>query len=69
LLKDKNNEAIQNFETISESEETTMKAGAMFNLALLYEASGDKEKSDELFRTIANRFPDQYLQGSGQRKN
>jgi len=57
LLKKEDQKAIQTFERISAGEETTMKYEALFNLALLYETAGDKEKSAALFEQLQTDFP------------
>lgn len=57
LLKGKDLEAIHTFEKIAAGEEATLKSGALFNLASLYEASGDTEKSSALYKQLLAEFP------------
>jgi tetratricopeptide (TPR) repeat protein len=57
LLKKENQKAIQTFERITAGEDTTMKYEALFNLALLYENAGNKEKSAALFNQLQTDFP------------
>jgi tetratricopeptide (TPR) repeat protein len=58
LLKGAHADAIRCFETLSGAEEKTMKSGALFNLALLYEAVGEKEKSKARYEALLTEFPD-----------
>lgn len=58
MQKDALSEAIQYFEMLSEDGEKTMKSEALFNLAWLYEATGDAEKSKARYEQLLAEFPD-----------
>ena len=58
LLKKENQEAIQAFDKIVSGEESTLKKGALFNLAWLYGDTGDKEKSSAMYKQLLDDFPD-----------
>lgn len=58
VLKNEYPQSIRHFETISADEEPTMKSGALFNLAWLYETTGEKEKSTALYKQLLADFPD-----------
>lgn len=57
LLKNEYPEAIRYFETISTSAEKTMQSGALFNLAWLYAATGEKDKSTAMVQQLLTDFP------------
>lgn len=58
VLKKDYPQSIHYFEAISADREKTMKSGALFNLAWLYEATGDKEKSTALYKQLLTDFPE-----------
>lgn len=58
LLKGAHADAIRCFETLSQEKETTMKSGALFNLAWLYDEAGETEKSRARYQTLLAEFPD-----------
>lgn len=58
LLKKEYPQSIHYFEMISADNEKTMKGGALFNLARLYEETGEKEKSTTLYKQLLADFPD-----------
>ena len=58
VLKEAYPEAIRHFEMISEGAEKTTKSGALFNLAWLYDANGEKEKSAARYKQLLADFPD-----------
>jgi tetratricopeptide (TPR) repeat protein len=58
ILKNDYPQSIRYFETISADRESTLKSGALFNLAWLYEATGEKEKSTALYEQLLADFPD-----------
>lgn len=58
VLKKDYPQAIRYFETISTDKENTLKRGALFNMAWLYEATGDKEKSTALYKQLLTEFPE-----------
>jgi tetratricopeptide (TPR) repeat protein len=58
LLKKEYPPSIRYFEMISESKEKTLKNDALFKLALLYEATGEKERSVAQYQRILADFPD-----------
>lgn len=58
VLKEEYPESIRYFEMISASEEKTMKSGALFNLAWLYETTGQKDKSTAMYKQLLADFPD-----------
>jgi tetratricopeptide (TPR) repeat protein len=58
LLNGANADAIRCFETLSQDKETTMKSGALFNLAWLYDEAGEKEKSRARYEALLAEFPD-----------
>jgi tetratricopeptide (TPR) repeat protein len=51
-------QAIRYFEMLAESKEKTLKASALFNLAWLYEETGDNEKSSASYKRLLADFPD-----------
>ena len=57
LLNGSHADAIRCFEQLSRDEEMTMKRGALFNLAWLYDATGEKEKSRATYETLLADFP------------
>lgn len=50
--------AIRYFEMISNDKEKSMKTDALFNLAWLYEATGEKERSVAQYKQIVADYPD-----------
>jgi len=58
VLKKDYPQSIHYFETISADREKTMKSGALFNLAWLYETTGEKEKSNALYKQLLTDFPE-----------
>ena len=58
MLKEDYPESIRYFEMISNGEQNDMKSGALFNLAWLYETTGEKEKSDATYKQLLDDFPD-----------
>ena len=58
VLKKDYPQSIRYFEIISADKEHTMKSGALFNLAWLYETTGEKEKSAALYKQLLSDFPD-----------
>ena len=50
VLKEEYPQSIRYFEMISADEENTMKSGALFNLAWLYTATGEKEKGTAMYK-------------------
>ena len=58
VLKKEFPQSIRYFEMISADKEKAMKSGALFNLAWLYEATGEKEKSTALYKQLLADFPD-----------
>ncbi|MDX2451872.1 tetratricopeptide repeat protein [Desulfosarcina sp.] len=50
--------SIQYFEMISADKDNTMKSGALFNLAWLYEAAGEKEKGASMYKQLLTDFPE-----------
>ncbi|MBC2711859.1 MAG: tetratricopeptide repeat protein [Desulfosarcina sp.] len=58
VLKKDYPQSIRYFEMISADKENTMKSGALFNLAWIYEATGEKEKSTALYKQLLADFPD-----------
>ena len=57
MQKDALPEAIRYFEMLSEDAEKTMKSGALFNLAWLYEVTGEVEKSKARYEQLLAEFP------------
>ena len=53
-----NKAAIELYEKIVAGSGTAFKDSALFNLGLLYERDGQKEKSLEMFRSVEKEFPD-----------
>jgi tetratricopeptide (TPR) repeat protein len=51
-------ESIRYFEMILEESQHTMKSEALFQLAWLYEATGEKEKSNARYEQLRDDFPD-----------
>jgi TolA-binding protein len=49
--------AIGYFEMIAAGSEKTLRSDALFNLAWLYEATGEMEKSRDLYRQLQAEFP------------
>jgi tetratricopeptide (TPR) repeat protein len=58
VLKKDYAQSIRYFEMIAAEKEKTMQSGALFNLAWLYEATGDKEKSATFYKRLLSDFPD-----------
>lgn len=58
LLKKEYPQSIRYFEMISSSQEKTLRGDALFNLAWLYETSGEKERSVAQYKQILADFPD-----------
>ena len=58
VLKAEYPRSIHYFEMISVDKEKTMKSGALFNLAWLYEATGEKEKSASMYKQLLTDFPE-----------
>jgi len=58
VLKAEYPRSIHYFEMISVDKENTMKSGALFNLAWLYEAAGEKEKSASMYKQLLTDFPE-----------
>lgn len=56
--KGDNTAAIDHFEKIVDGESTLLKDNALFNLALLYRMTGEKEKSQKAYSQLAADFPD-----------
>ena len=50
--------ALSYFEKIAENQEPILRDEALFNLGVLYEKSGDHQKSAEAFQRIINEHPD-----------
>lgn len=58
LLKKEYPQSIRYFEMISETQEKTLRSDALFNLAWLYETTGEKERSIARYKQILDDFPD-----------
>ena len=58
VMKGEYPQSIHYFEMVSADNENTMKSSALFNLAWLYEASGEKEKGISLYKQLLNDFPE-----------
>lgn len=58
LQKKEYPQSIKYFESIAIGSDRTMKSGALFNLAWLYETTGDKEKSRATYEKLLAEFPD-----------
>lgn len=58
MLKKEYPQSIRYFEMIMANEEKTMRSGALFNLAWLYESTGDKEKSNTMYQRLIADYPD-----------
>ena len=58
ILKGEHVEAIGIFEMIAADDDQTMKNGALFNLAWLYEETGKAEKSTATYEQLLTEFPD-----------
>jgi tetratricopeptide (TPR) repeat protein len=58
VLKKELPQSIRYFEMISADKENTMKSGALFNLAWLYEETGEKEKAASLYKQLLTDFPE-----------
>ena len=58
VLQEKYPEAIRYYEMLSADDEKTMKGGALFNLAWLYDAIGEQEKSTAMYQQFLAEFPD-----------
>ncbi|BBO84301.1 hypothetical protein DSCO28_48670 [Desulfosarcina ovata subsp. sediminis] len=56
-LKKEYPESIRYFKMISDGQEKTLKGDALFNMACLYEAGGEKEKSTAMFQQLLADFP------------
>lgn len=57
-LKNEYPQSIRYFEMIMEAPDATMKSSALFNLAWLYDANGEKEKSAARYKQLLADFPD-----------
>ncbi|BBO70505.1 hypothetical protein DSCA_44350 [Desulfosarcina alkanivorans] len=57
-LKNEYPRSIQYFEMIVAGQEPTLKSGALFNLAWLYETTGDPSKSTALYKQLLADFPE-----------
>jgi tetratricopeptide (TPR) repeat protein len=57
ILKEDYSASIRYFEMIAAGGEKTMKSGALFNLAWLYGATGEKDKSTALYEQLLSEFP------------
>ena len=58
ILKQQYSDAIRHFEMISADGGKMLKSGALFNLAWLYDRTGDKPKSTALYKQLLAEFPD-----------
>ncbi len=58
LQKKEYPQAMEYFESVANGNDGSMKSGALFNLAWLYEAAGDKEKSHATYEKLLAEFPD-----------
>lgn len=58
VLKKDFPQAIRYFESISADRDKTMKSAALFNLAWIYETTGEKEKSTALYKQLLTDFPE-----------
>ena len=58
LLKKEYPQSIRFFEMITENQEKTLQSDAFFNLAWLYESTGEKERSVAQYKRILADFPD-----------
>ncbi len=58
LLNADDAQSIRYFEMITESGEKTLQSGALFNLAWLYDATGDPAKSTASYQRLLTDFPD-----------
>lgn len=58
ILKAEYPRSIHYFEMISADKDNTMKSGALFNLAWLYEAAGEKEKGASMYKQLLTDFPE-----------
>ncbi len=58
VLKKEYPQAIRYFEMFSADQEKNMQSGALFNLAWLYEETGEKEKSTALYKQLLADFPE-----------
>lgn len=58
VLKEEYAQSIRYFEMISADKEKTMKSGALFNLAWLYAATGEKEKGNAIYKRLLTDFPE-----------
>ncbi|MGD8701876.1 MAG: tetratricopeptide repeat protein [Desulfosarcina sp.] len=58
ILKQQYSEAIRHFEMISADGGKMLQSGALFNLAWLYDRTGDKPKSTALYKQLLAEFPD-----------
>jgi tetratricopeptide (TPR) repeat protein len=58
VLKKEYPQSIQYFEMILADKENTLKGSAIFNLAWLYEETGDKEKSVAMYNQLLTDFPE-----------
>ena len=57
VLKENYPEAIRYFEMLAEDDQKLMKDGALFNLALLYGATGNTERSKAYYEQLLAEFP------------
>jgi TolA-binding protein len=58
VLKAEYPRSIHYFEMISAGKEKTLKSGALFNLAWLYEAAGEKEKAAAMYNQLLADYPE-----------
>jgi tetratricopeptide (TPR) repeat protein len=58
LLKSEYPESIRYFEMITSGNQKDMRSDALFNLALLYEKTGEAAKSKALYQQLLAEFPD-----------
>jgi tetratricopeptide (TPR) repeat protein len=58
MLKKEYPQAIRYFKMITADNEKTLKSDALFNLAWLYEKTGDKKKSVATYKQLLTDFPD-----------
>ncbi|MFO7714333.1 tetratricopeptide repeat protein [Desulfosarcina sp.] len=58
VFKKDYDQAIRYFEMIASDKDKTMQSGALFNLAWLYDAGGDKAKSTSMYKQLLADFPD-----------
>ena len=61
-------QSIRYFKMITEDQEKTLQGGALFNLAWLYAASGDKTKSTACYEQLLKDFPDDFYSSLAKEK-